>query len=126
MKTAGIRAICRSLVVLCGLAAAGLLAPAARAFGEGDPLILPLAQPDHGDAGPAWDEAQSQEGAGPALSLKDARRIVRSQFDGKIVDTQLFQYGGGWIYRVRVRTNDGRVVDVGVDGQTGQIVDVQG
>ncbi len=85
-------------------------------------------QPDAGDfaSTPIWDEAQNQGGSGPAVSLKEVRRIVRRQIDGEILDTQLYETGGGWIYRVRVLQKDGRVVDVGVDGNTGQIIDVQG
>jgi len=125
MKTAVIRINCLIAAALAGLAW-GVLSP------------LPAAADDGGwpSAGqtvdsdlvfePVWEEAQNQSGSGPAVSLKEVRRIVRRQIDGEILDTQLYETGGGWIYRVRVLQKDGRVVDVGVDGNTGQIVDVQG
>ena len=104
----------------------GVLSPLPAVADDGD---WPFAgQPETGnlESGPVWDEAQNQSGSGPAVSLKEVRRIVRRQFGGEILDTQLYETGGGWIYRVRVLQKDGRVVDVGVDGNTGQIVDVQG
>jgi uncharacterized membrane protein YkoI len=125
MNTAGIRVNCLIAAALAGLSC-GVLSPLPAAADDGD---WPSAgQPETGnvESGPVWDEAQNQSGSGPALSLKDVRRIVRRQFGGEILDTQLYETGGGWIYRVRVLQKDGRVVDVGVDGNTGQIVDVQG
>jgi len=125
MNTAGIRVNCLIAAALAGLAW-GVLSPLPAAADDGD---WPSAgQPETGnvESEPVWDEAQNQSGSGPAVSLKDVRRIVRRQFGGEILDTQLYETGGGWIYRVRVLQKDGRVVDVGVDGNTGQIVDVQG
>jgi len=125
MNTAGIRVNCLIAAALAGLAW-GVLSPLPAAADDGD--WLSAGQPETGnvESAPVWDEAQNQSGSGPAVSLKDVRRIVRRQFGGEILDTQLYETGGGWIYRVRVLQKDGRVVDVGVDGNTGQIVDVQG
>ena len=124
MKPTGFRSFALFAAALAG-AAWGLLSPSPAAAGKGDwsagwPIVV-----GGESAEPAWDEAQNQ-GSGPAVSLKDVRKIVRRQIDGQILDTQLYETGGGWIYRVRVLQKDGRVVDVGVDGDTGQIVDVQG
>jgi hypothetical protein len=126
MKTAEIRKFCSICATLSGLAAAvlGPLPAAADQSGWGN-IGLPII----GDPPPGapWDDVQNQNTAGPAVSLKEVRRIVRREVRGEILDTQLFQSGnGGWVYRVRVLMNDGRVVDVGVDGQTGQILGVQG
>ena len=125
MKTAGLRFNRLIAAVLAGLAW-GVFSPLPAVADDGDWLSVGL--PDIGDSvtGPVWDEAQNQSGSGPAVSLKEVRRIVRRQFGGEILDTQLYETGGGWIYRVRVLQKDGRVVDVGVDGNSGQIVDVQG
>ena len=125
MKTAGTRINCLIAIALAGLAW-GVILPLPVAADDGD---WPFAgQPDTGDfaSTPIWDEAQIKGGSGPAVSLKEVRRIVRRQIDSEILDTQLYETGGGWIYRVRVLQKDGRVVDVGVDGNTGQIIDVQG
>lgn len=125
MKTAELRINRLIAAALAGLAW-GVFSPLPAAADGGDWPFAGL--PDTGDvvAGPVWEEAQNQSGSGPAVSLKEVRRIVRRQFGGEILDTQLYETGGGWIYRVRVLQKDGRVVDVGVDGNSGQIVDVQG
>jgi len=125
MKTAGLRINCLIAAALAGLAW-GLLSPLPAVADEGDWLFM--GQHDTGAfaSEPLWEEAQNQSGSGPEVSLKEVRRIVRRQFGGEILDTQLYETDGGWIYRVRVLQKDGRVVDVGVDGNTGQIIDVQG
>jgi hypothetical protein len=125
MKTAEIRKFPLFAAAFAGLAWAALCPiPAMAEGGDRGGILLP----EIGDSqsGPAWDEVQNQNNSGPAISLKEVRRIVRRQIDGEILDTQLFQNQGGWVYRVRVLMDDGRVVDVGVDGQTGQIIGVQG
>lgn len=125
MKTAGIRKFSLFTAALAGLAwAVACPLPALAEGGDWGGVLLP----EIGDSqpGPAWDQAQNQNNSGPAVSLKEVRRIVRRQYGGQILDTDLFQTEGGWVYRVRVLMNDGRVVDVGVDGQTGQIIGEQG
>lgn len=125
MNNAGFR-INRLIAAALAALAWGVLSPMPAIADDGK---WPSArQPEVGypESGPVWDEAQNQSGSGPTVSLKEVRRIVRRQFGGEILDTQLYETGGGWIYRVRVLQKDGRVVDVGVDGNTGQIVDVQG
>lgn len=125
MKTAGIRKFSLIFAALIGLAWGVFAAPPATADGgDWGGILLPERGNSH--RGDARDELQVQENSGPSVSLKEVRRIVRRQFGGQILDTQLFQTGGGWVYRVRVLMDDGRVVDVGVDGQTGQIIGVQG
>ncbi len=125
MKSAGLRINCLIAAALIGLAW-GVLSPLPAAAGVGDWPSIGWPEAGNLESGPAWEEAQNQSGSGPAVSLKEVRRIVRRQFGGEILDTQLYETGGGWIYRVRVLQKDGRVVDVGVDGNSGQIVDVQG
>ena len=125
MKTAGIRKFSLIFAALGGLAWGVFSASPATADGaDWGGILLPERGNSH--RGGAADEMQVQENSGPSVSLKEVRRIVRRQFGGQILDTQLFQTGGGWVYRVRVLMDDGRVVDVGVDGQTGQIIGVQG
>ncbi|MEX2648582.1 MAG: PepSY domain-containing protein [Alphaproteobacteria bacterium] len=80
---------------------------------------------------PAWpdseqDRAREAVESGQVRPLKAILKSVRRQYDGQILDAELFDRGGVWLYRIRVLTKDGRVIDLGVDGQTGQIIDVQG
>jgi len=125
MKTAEIRKFSLFAAAFAGLAWAVLCPlPAAAEDSERGGILVP--EIADSQSGPDWDEVQNQNNDGPAVSLKEVRRIVRRQIGGQILDTQLFQNDGGWIYRVRVLMDDGRVVDVGVDGQSGQILGVQG
>jgi hypothetical protein len=125
MKTAGIRKFSLISAAFAGLAWGVFCAPPATADGgDWGGILLPEPGPSYRST--AEDEIQVQENSGPAVSLKEVRKIVRRQYGGQILDTQLFQTGGGWVYRVRVLMDDGRVIDVGVDGQTGQIIGVQG
>jgi Peptidase propeptide and YPEB domain len=125
MKTAGIRKFSLIYAAFAGLAWGVFCAsPATADGGDWGGMLSPEPGPSYRST--AEDEKQVQENSGPAVSLKEVRKIVRRQYGGQILDTQLFQTGGGWVYRVRVLMNDGRVVDVGVDGQTGQIIGVQG
>lgn len=125
MKTAGIRSFSLFAAAFAGLA--WVMACPGPALAEGAEWE-DFALPEIGDSQPdaSGDRMQTQNNSGPAVSLKEVRRIVRRQIDGQILDTQLIDTGSGWIYRVRVLMDDGRVVDVGVDGQTGQIIGVQG
>ena len=123
MKTARIRKFSLLFAALGGLAWGVFFAPPATAESSDWPaILLPEDGNSHRNGG---DKMQAQENSGPAVSLKEVRRIVRRQFGGQILDTQLYK-NGGWVYRVRVLMDDGRVIDVGVDGQTGQIIGVQG
>src|SRR5262245_9297744 len=118
MKTAGIRKFSLLFGVVTGLAWGASFAAPASADGSDWPDV-PLWQDGNSHRRGGADETLVQENSGPSVSLKEVRRIVRRQFGGQILDTQLFKNGGGWVYRVRVLMDDGRVVDVGVDGQTG-------
>ena len=125
MKTARIRKFSLISAAFVGLAWGVFCAPPAAADGvDWSRILLPESGNSH--RGAAGDEMRVQDNSGPAVSLKEVRKIVRRQYGGQILDTQLFQTDRGWVYRVRVLMSDGRVVDVGVDGQTGQIIGVQG
>ena len=77
MKTAGLRINRLIAAALAGLAW-GVFSPLPAAADDGDWLSVGL--PDTGDSvtEPVWDEAQNQSGSGPAVSLKEVRRIVRT------------------------------------------------
>jgi uncharacterized membrane protein YkoI len=73
------------------------------------------------------DRARAAVDAGEVKPLGQILRSVRQQYKkAQVLDSQLFDQGGRWIYRIRLLTQDGKVLDIGVDGETGQIMDVQG
>jgi hypothetical protein len=72
------------------------------------------------------DRARAAVQSGKVKPLDAILRSVRKKYRGQVLDAQLFDLGNGWIYRIRLLTQDGRVLDIGVDGRSGQIVDVRG
>lgn len=72
------------------------------------------------------DRAREAVQSGQVKPLNQILKAVRRQYKGEVLDAQLLDLGGAWIYRVRLLTKEGQVLDIGVDGQSGQIVDVQG
>jgi uncharacterized membrane protein YkoI len=82
-------------------------------------------------AGPACadsdqDRARAAVESGEVKPLNAILKSVRKQYKGQVLDTQLLDLGGRWVYRIRMLTQDGKVLDIGVDGRSGQIMDVQG
>lgn len=78
------------------------------------------------DLGSNWspDEAREAVREGRHRPLRDVLRGVRNQIDGEMVDVQgLEERGGGRaVYRIRWRTPDGRLLDLRVDAETGQVM----
>jgi uncharacterized membrane protein YkoI len=87
-------------------------------------LMLLGTSPVHADS--EQDRARAAVAAGEVKPLGAILRSVRQQYKGQVLDSQLLDLGGKWVYRVRLLTKDGKVLDIGVDGKTGQIMDVQG
>jgi uncharacterized membrane protein YkoI len=71
------------------------------------------------------DRARKCAQSGECVPLNQVLKSVRRQYKGQVLDTQLFDAGGRWVYRVRILGKDGQVRDVGVDGRSGQIIGVQ-
>jgi uncharacterized membrane protein YkoI len=72
------------------------------------------------------DRAREAVQSGQVRPLNQILKSVRRQYKGEVLDAQLFDFGGQWVYQVRLLTKDGRVLDIAVDGQSGQIIGVQG
>jgi uncharacterized membrane protein YkoI len=87
-------------------------------------LTLMSAVPAHADS--EQDRARAAVDAGDVKPLGQILRSVRQKYKGQVLDSQLLDQGGRWVYRVRLLTQDGKVLDIGVDGKSGQILDVQG
>ena len=87
-------------------------------------LMFMSTMPAHADS--EQDRARAAVDAGEVKPLNQILRSVRQQYKGQVLDSQLFDQGGRWVYRVRLLTKDGKVLDIGVDGKSGRILDVQG
>lgn len=103
-------------VLLAGLLAMGASAVHADSDDEIGSMLFP---------------GQGLDGLLPAQSddlvpLKQVVKRIRREFDGRVLDAQRYDDGGGPVYQVRVLTKDGQVLDIVVDALTGQILGVQG
>jgi len=87
-------------------------------------LTLPGAAPAFADSD--QDRARAAVESGEVKPLGVILKSVRQKYKGQVLDTQLLDTGGRWIYRVRFLTKDGQALDIGVDGKSAQIIDVQG
>jgi uncharacterized membrane protein YkoI len=64
------------------------------------------------------DRSSSPPGAQPSISIEQATNIVRSRYSsGRVVSARPTRRGNETGYRVRVVLDDGRVINVFVDGQ---------
>jgi uncharacterized membrane protein YkoI len=84
--------------------------------------LAALAAPPSARAQSEQDRAKAAVESGQVKPLKAILKSVRKRYEGEVLDAELHEIGGRWMYRVRVLTKDGQVVDVGVDGASGQIV----
>ncbi len=58
--------------------------------------------------------------------FSEIRRKVGQRIKGRVIDAQLDRASSPWVYNVRVLTDDGNVVAVRLDAQTGRIMEVKG
>ena len=71
----------------------------------------------------------AQRDAGDAEEVKplsDVLQTVKARVPGQVLDVQLDRSGNPRTYRVRVRSDQGNVVLVVVDAETGRILSTQG
>src|SRR5262245_12439059 len=87
--------------------------------------VAPLA-PTAAVADNDQDRAREAVQSGQVRPLKQILKSVRKQYKGEVLDAQLHDFGGQWVYQIRMLTKDGQVLDIAVDGQSGQIIGVQG
>jgi len=67
--------------------------------------------------------------SGEIRSLSEIRKVVQSEYPGRIVDVQLLiprRNGLNYLYDVRVLTEGGKLLSIKVDAKSAQIVDVRG
>ena len=70
------------------------------------------------------DSARKAVESGEIRSLKDILRGVRGRVDGQVLDTQLDETGRGYVYRVKVLGDDGRVRVLMIDARSGEVLQV--
>ncbi|VAV99749.1 hypothetical protein MNBD_ALPHA06-739 [hydrothermal vent metagenome] len=74
------------------------------------------------------DQARNARKQGKVLGASQSMRIVQRRYPNlKVADTRLLSDAGkGVRYLVKMLSNDGRVVEVTVDAQTGKILETRG
>lgn len=68
------------------------------------------------------DRARRAIRQGEIRPLRDVLASVRRRSDAEVLDVDLHQRGGTWVYALRVLTPNGRVRDVFVDGRTLEVL----
>jgi uncharacterized membrane protein YkoI len=63
---------------------------------------------------------------GDIRSLEDVAARVQSRYPGRLLDARLDQNGARWVYRLKMLTREGRVLNIAVDARTAQILGVGG
>lgn len=83
-------------------------------------------------APPAWaaseqERARAAVEAGEVLPLNAILNRLRRDYPGRILDAELDEKGRGkWVYRIKLLKNNGRVVELMVDGGSGQVLRSKG
>jgi uncharacterized membrane protein YkoI len=60
---------------------------------------------------------------GEVRPLADILGIVRSRIDGEIVETEIENEDGAWVYEIKYISKSGRMKEIYVDGLSGRIVE---
>ncbi len=68
------------------------------------------------------DDALKMMKRGEILPYSRIRSIVRKELGGTLVGEKLRRTNSGWVYEVRVRRSDGRVMFAILDAKTGRII----
>jgi uncharacterized membrane protein YkoI len=68
------------------------------------------------------DRARSAVQAGEALPLGQILKRVRRSHSGRLLDADLRQGRGGWVYELRILKPNGRVLTLIVNARNGQVL----
>ena len=77
---------------------------------------IPMAQP------PATNNNQQTNSEQFAISPAQAGKIASGKFGGKLIDVRALRSPQGYLYRVRLLQNSGRVITVHVNADNGNIL----
>jgi hypothetical protein len=103
-----------------------------RAMPEPRTLITPRPQPPRiidSYIGRDQDRVREAREAGEIKSFGDIKRTITKQFGGHVIDVDLDQddpSSKNWVYRVRMLSDNGKVLLIQANAATGQIIDVKG
>lgn len=95
--------------------------------------VLCMACPVHaGDHEPEWedddhvyDRARRAVDSGEALPIAELLERLREQLPGEVVGIEFEREHGRWLYEFRVVADDGRLLEVTVDAQSGEILSLE-
>ena len=78
---------------------------------------------------PTWaddtqDRALAAVAAGEIQPLDAIEALVAEQMTGEVIDVELDQNDSKWIYELKVRDTQGKLVELDVDAKTGEILKI--
>jgi len=76
--------------------------------------------------GPAFADEHGAGGPPPSVPLATVIERARAAFPGRVLEVERERESTGWIYEVKVLTDTGRVVEIGLDAVTLEMLWVEG
>jgi len=78
-------------------------------------------------AGPIWadsdqDRARAAVRAGKVMPLKAVLERLERQYPGQVLEVELEQEDGRWIYEVKLLQSGGRLIKLDLDASTGEVL----
>lgn len=92
--------------------------PAALALLIPWPSPMPAQAPDASD----YETARIAVGRGDMLPLETILAGVEARHPGQVVEVELEEERGVWLYEVEILTPDGRLIEIELDAETGDIL----
>ena len=92
-------------------------------------LALLLALPAPALAGHDDDDherARAALQAGEVVPLQDVLDVVNARFDGTLLEVELEQKHGRWVYEIKLLTRPGAVVKLHYDARTKELLSAKG
>ncbi|WP_411836992.1 PepSY domain-containing protein [Paracoccus sp. ME4] len=82
------------------------------------PSPMPAQAPDASD----YETARMAVGRGDMLPLETILAGVEARHPGQVVEVELEEEAGLWLYEVEILTPDGRLIEIELDAGTGDIL----
>lgn len=77
-----------------------------------------------------WAKKSEQEMArqavkrGEILPLKQILEQVNSEFEGDVIEIELDEDDGEWIYEIKMLTGQNRILEIEIDARNGRVLEV--